>query len=455
MTVPRIVVVGAGFAGHTAARGLLHRLGGAAEIVVVDAKDHFLYLPLLPEVTTGVVEPRHVAVSLARSLPGARLVLGAVDRIDIAARSVGWTDPDGGRGEITYDRLVLTVGSVNRLLPIPGIAANAHGYRSIAEALYLRDHIVRQVELAGEATDPAERAARCTFVVVGAGYTGTEVAAQGARFTARLAKAHPELREQRMRWLLLDTAPRVLPELDPRLSRSADRVLRERGVEVRMGGSVADARADSVRLTGGEEVPMRTLVWCVGVRPDPLVDDLRLPTDRGRLVVDPYLEVPGHPEILACGDAAAVPDLTRPGTVTAMTAQHATRQGALAARNVAAALGIGKRRRYRHHDLGFVVELGGLDAAANPLGVPLSGLPATAVTKGYHLFAMPGNRARIVTDWLLDVLLPTQAVQLGLVRGGQVPLGPKQELAVTASRHNSEQGAVDAPVAGHDVGDRR
>jgi NADH dehydrogenase len=457
MTVPRIVVVGAGFAGHTAARGLLHRLGDAAEIVVVDAKDHFLYLPLLPEVTTGVVEPRHVAVSLARSLPGARLVLGEVDRIDVAARSVGWTDPDGARGAITYDQLVLTVGSVNRLLPIPGVAANAHGYRSIAEALYLRDHIVRQVELAAAATDPAERAARCTFVVVGAGYTGTEVAAQGARFTAQLAKAHPSLRTQRMRWLLLDTAPRVLPELHPRLSRTADRVLRARGVEVRTGESVADARANSVRLTGGEEVPMRTLVWCVGVRPDPLVDALGLKTERGRLVVDPYLEVPGHPEILACGDAAAVPDLTRPGTVTAMTAQHATRQGALAARNLAATLGRGQRRRYRHHDLGFVVELGGLDAAANPLGVPLSGLPATAVTKGYHLLAMPGNRARIVTDWLLDVLLPTQAVQLGLVRGGQVPLGPKPELAVAASssQQHGEQGVVDAAIAGHDVGDGR
>ncbi len=419
---PRIVVVGAGFAGHAAARGLLRRLGEAAEIVVVDARDHFLYLPLLPEVTTGVVEPRHVAVSLARSLPGARLVLGAVDRVDVAGRRISWTDPDDGRGEITYDRLVLTVGSVNRLLPIPGVATYAHGYRSIAEALYLRDHLVRQVELAAAATEPAERAARCTFVVVGAGYTGTEVAAQGARFTAQLAKAHPALRDQPMRWLLLDTASRVLPELDPRLSRAADRVLRARGVEVRTGESVADARADAVRLTGGDEVPMRTLVWCVGVRPDPLVDDLGLPTDHGRLVVDPYLEVPGHPELLAAGDAAAVPDLTRPGTITAMTAQHATRQGALAARNVAAALGRGRRRRYRHHDLGFVVELGGLDAAANPLGVPLSGLPAAAVTKGYHLFAMPGNRARVATDWLLDVVLPTQAVQFGLVRGKQVPL---------------------------------
>jgi len=422
---PRIVVVGAGFAGLTAARGLLRRMGDAAEVTVIDTKDHFLYLPLLPEVTTGVVEPRHIAVSLARTLPGAKLVVAEVERIDVDSRTVHWTDADGDSGETPYDRLVLTVGSVNRLLPIPGVCDHAHGYRGIAEALYLRDHIVRQVELA--AAEPADRAARCTFVVVGAGYTGTEVAAQGARFTAQLAKAFPALRDQPMRWMLLDTAPRVLPELHPRLSRTADRVLRERGVDVRTGESVAEARSKSIRLTGGEEVPMRTLVWCVGVRPDPLVDDLGLKTDRGRLVVDPYLAVPDHPEILACGDAAAVPDLTRPGQVTAMTAQHATRQGALAARNVAAALGRGKRRRYKHHDLGFVVELGGLDAAASPLGVPLSGLAATAVTKGYHLLAMPGNRVRVFTDWLLDALLPTQAVQLGLVRGGQVPLNPQHQ----------------------------
>jgi len=191
---------------------------------------------------------------------------------------------------------------------------------------------------------------------------------------------------------------------------------------VRTGESVAEAHADAVDLTGGERVATRTLIWCVGVRPDPLVDGLGLPTDRGRLVVDPFLAVPNHPEIVACGDCPAVPDLTRPGQVTAMTAQHATRQGTRAARNVAASLGYGKRRRYRHHDLGFVVELGAKDSAANPLGVPLSGLPATAVTRGFHLLSMPGNRSRVAADWLLDVMLPRQAVQLGLVQPGQVPL---------------------------------
>ncbi|WP_147258001.1 NAD(P)/FAD-dependent oxidoreductase [Pseudonocardia hierapolitana] len=419
---PRVVIVGGGFAGHSAARSLAKRLGDTAEIVLINPTDYFLYLPLLPEVAAGVIEPRRITVPLAATLPGVRVVLGEVDTVDLDKRTVGWTDPESGRGELGYDRLVLAAGSVNKLLPIPGVAEHAHGFRGIPEALYLRDHITRQIELAASTEDPAEREARCTFIVVGAGYTGTEVAAQGPLFTDALVRQHAALRDQPVRWLLLDLAERVLPELDPKLSRTADRVLRERGVEVRTGQSVQEATHEHVCLTTGEKVPTRTLVWCVGVRPDPLVAGVGLPTNKGRLVVDAELAVPGHPDVFACGDAAAVPDLTRPGEVTAMTAQHAVRQGKLAGRNVAASLGHGSPHRYRHHDLGFVVELGGREAAANPLHVPLAGLVAKAVTRGYHLLSMPTNRTRTAADWLLDAVLPRQTVQLGLVRAPNVPL---------------------------------
>jgi NADH dehydrogenase len=395
---------------------------GKADITLLNPTDYFLYLPLLPQVAAGVLEPRRVTVSLPGTLPRVRLVLGEADRVDMDARTVHYTGPEGHDGTLTYDRLVLAVGSVNKLLPVPGVAEHAHGFRGLPEALYLRDHVTRQLELAAADEDHDSRAARRTFVVVGAGYTGTEVAAQGTLFTDGLVAAHPELAGQPVRWLLLDTAKRVLPELDPRLSATADRVLRERGVEVRMGQSVQEATPDGAVLTTGERVASRTLVWCVGVRADPLVESLGLATQKGRLVVDECLQVPGRPGVFACGDAAAVPDVTRPGQATAMTAQHAQRQGALAGRNIAASLGHGTLRRYRHHDLGFVVELGGPDAAANPLHVPLSGLPAKAVTRGYHLAAMPGNRVRIAADWLLNAVLPRQTVQLGLVRAAAVPL---------------------------------
>jgi NADH:ubiquinone reductase (H+-translocating) len=418
----RVVVVGAGFAGFHAARSLARLTKGAVEVVIVNATDYFLYLPLLPEVAAGILDPRRVSVPLAGNLPGVRLVLGTVDEVDLDARHVGLVDPEGNRRQIGYDRLVISVGSVNKLLPIPGVAEHAHGFRSLAEALYLRDHMVRQLELADVADDPAERDARCTFVVVGAGYTGTEVAAHGQLFTRDVAKRWPGLRDQRIRWLLLDLAPRVLPELDPRLSKAAHRVLTERGVDVRTGTSVAQATSEGVKLSDGEFVATRSLIWCVGVRPDPLVDSLGLPLAKGRLVVDEYLNVPGRPELWACGDATAVPDLTRPGEITPMTAQHAERQGKRAGHNLAAAYGRGRRQPYKHHDLGFVVDLAGVKAAANPLGVPLSGLPAKVVTRGYHLWSVPSNRLRIASEWLLDAVLPRQNVQLGLVRGPAVPL---------------------------------
>jgi NADH dehydrogenase len=419
MALPRIVIAGGGFTGYHAARSLQKLVPGSAEIVLLNPTDYFLYLPLLPEVAAGLLEPRRICVSLPRQLPGVKLVLGTVDTIDLDARQIGWLDPEGARGQLGYDRLILSSGSVNKLLPVPGLAEHAHGFRGVPEALYLRDHITRQLELAAASDDPAERAARCTFLVVGAGYTGTELVAQGQLFTRRLAKQLPGLRGQAIRWLTLDTAPRLLPELDHRLSTTADKVLRRRGVEVRMGQSIEEATENGARLTTGELLATRSLIWCVGVRPKPLIEG---PTTQGRLVVDEYLQVPGRPDVYACGDCAAVPDLTRPGELTGMTAQHAQRQGNQVAINVAASLGRGSRGAYRHHDLGFLVDLGGAAAAANPLNVPIAGLPAKALTRAYHLLALPGNRIRTAVDWLLDAFLPPRAVQLGLVRSAAVPL---------------------------------
>ena len=222
----RVVIVGAGFAGFNAARELSKLVGTTTEIVVINSTDYFLYLPLMPQVSGGLIEPAHVLVSLPRRLRKTRFVLGTVNHVDSRQKVVSWEGPEDTAGQVRYDRLILTAGSVNKLLPIPGIADYAHGFRTIAEAGYLRDHIIRQLELASVAADPEERRSRCTFVVVGAGYTGTEV-----------------------------TAPRVLAQLDPRLSKAADRVLRRRGVEVLMGWSVTKAGDGYVQLSTGERCP--------------------------------------------------------------------------------------------------------------------------------------------------------------------------------------------------------
>lgn len=419
----RVVIVGGGFAGyHTAAN--LRKLVGRdeVEIVLINPTDYFLYLPLLPEVASGILDPRTVAVSLPSTLEGVRFVPGEVTAVDPEQHTVRYTDPEGGARSLGFDRLVLAVGSVNKLLPIPGVATHGHGFRGLPEALYFRDHVTRQIELAAATDDPDERQARCTFVVVGAGYTGTEVAAQGPAFTDMLARRHPELRDQPIRWLLLDVAGRVLPGLDERLSETAHEVLTERGVEVLTETSIDEATETGVTLDGGREIPTRSLIWCVGVRPDPLVESLGVQTRQGRLAVNEELQVPGAPDVFACGDAAAVPDRRNDGEPTPMTAQHAVRQGKLAARNVAASLSGRPQARYSHRDLGFVVDLGAGKAAANPLHVPLSGRTAKVVTRAYHLMAMPANRVRVAADWTLDATVGRELVQLGLVRSPAVPL---------------------------------
>lgn len=251
----RVVIVGAGFAGFNAARELSKLVGTTTEIVVINSTDYFLYLPLMPQVSGGLIEPAHVLVSLPRRLRKTRFVLGTVNHVDSQQKVVSWEGPEDTAGQVRYDRLILTAGSVNKLLPIPGIADYAHGFRTIAEAGYLRDHIIRQLELASVAADPEERRSRCTFAVVGAGYTGTEATAQGQLMTTRIAKQMPGLAGQQIRWMLLDTAPRVLAQLDPRLSKAADRVLRRRGVEVLMGQSVTKAGDGYVQLSTGERCP--------------------------------------------------------------------------------------------------------------------------------------------------------------------------------------------------------
>jgi NADH:ubiquinone reductase (H+-translocating) len=414
----RIVIAGAGYAGYHCARRLERLLPrGTAEIVIVSPADYMPYTSLLPQVGTGILDPRHIAVSLSATLRRTRCVPGHVVGVDFTNRSITVAGPDGQRRELTWHRLVLTPGGVSRTLPLPGILEQAKGFNNIAEAVYLRDHVLGQLELADASDDPAQRQARCTFVVAGAGATGTEVAAQGLLFTRAALRRYPRIRPGELRWLLVDRAPAILPELGPRLGDPALRILRRRGLDVRLNTAIDEVTDSQVRLSDGTAVPTRTLVWCVGVTPGPLTRALGLETINGRIVVDEFLTVPGHPDVFAAGDAAAVPDLTRSGQLTAMTAQHAQHQGNAAARNVAATLGHRTRKPYKHRDLGSLVDLGGWQAVANPLHVPISGPLANLITRGYHLYALPANRLRVATDWFTGIVEHRQFVRLGLIPG--------------------------------------
>jgi NADH dehydrogenase len=275
----RVVVVGAGFAGFHCLRRLEALLPReAAEIVVISPTDYMPYLPLLPEVGAGIVDPRHIAVSLTATLSRERLVPGQVVAVDLAGKTCEAEDLEGRRRTIPWDRLVLAPGSVTRTLPVPGIEEHAIGFRTIAEALYLRDHLLAQLELAAATDDPVERQARCTFVVVGAGYTGTEVAAQGQLFTEAARHHYQGISSDDLRWVLVDLAPAILPELGARLGGLALRALRRRGLDVRLRTTVEEAGEARVRLSDGTTLPACTLVWCVGVTPGPLTTTLGLET---------------------------------------------------------------------------------------------------------------------------------------------------------------------------------
>jgi NADH:ubiquinone reductase (H+-translocating) len=416
--VTSIVVVGSGFTGFTCARRLariLRRKHASVDITIISPVDYMLYTPLLPDVAGGVVDARFVAVPLANTLKGVRVVRGRVDAVDFAQRTVTYCDPEQRSHSVSWDRLVLTPGSVTRLFDVPGLTTHARGLKTTAEALYLRDHFVEQLELANIEDDPSVVAARRTVVVVGASYSGTELVVQ-LRALADAAAKQMGFNASDVRLLLLDTAKQVMPEVGEKLGNAAQKVLRRRGIDVRLGITLKAAHADHVVLSDDSRVDTHTLAWVTGVTGAPLIEKLGLPTEKGRLTVQADLQVPDHPEVFAAGDAAAVPDLTQPGKITPPTAQHATRQGKVLARNVAASLGYGTSKEYKHRNLGLVVDLGPWQAVANPLGLQLSGLPAKVVTRSYHLLAIPRpvNRWAVALAYLTDTLFDRSVVSIGL-----------------------------------------
>ncbi|WP_193048587.1 NAD(P)/FAD-dependent oxidoreductase [Mycolicibacterium baixiangningiae] len=417
-----VVIVGSGFTGFECARHLARRLrkregdgSEPVEITIISPVDYMLYTPLLPDVAGGLVDARFVTIPLANSLRGVRAVRGRVDGVDFDARTVSFTDPEQRTRSKSWDRLVLTPGSVTRLFDVPGLAEHARGLKSTAEALYLRDHVLEQLELAINDEDPTLAAARRTIVVVGASYSGTELAVQ-LRALADAAAQQMGFDTDSVRFVLMDLAEQVMPEVGEKLGAAAQRVLRGRGVDVRLGVTLEEVYPDHVLLTDGTRIDTHTVAWVTGVTGAPLIETLGLPTEKGRLKVDADLQVPGHPDVFAAGDAAAVPDLTQSGAITPPTAQHATRQGKVLARNVAASLGHGTKKIYKHRNMGLVVDLGPRYAVANPLGVQLSGLPAKAVTRAYHLYAIPRfvNRWAVSLAYLTDVFFARSVVSIGL-----------------------------------------
>jgi len=306
--VTRVLVVGGGYAGMLVGRRLQRRAKRRGiELTLVNPENFMQYQPFLPEAAAGNIEPRHVVVPLRQVLKKTRFVAGEVTRLDHGGRTATVRLVDGSSMEIAYDVVVVTAGSRSRILPVPGLAEHGVGFKTVTEAIYLRNRVLSCLEIAAETTDPDRRRAALTFVFVGGGYAGVEAMAELEDMARSALRFYPMLRAEDMRWAMVEAAPRILTEIGERLSTYATERLRRRGIAVYADTRLESAEAGVIRLSNGEEFAADTLVWTTGVRAESLAARSGLPVDAGdRLVVDEFLRVSDG--MWACGDCAAVPD---------------------------------------------------------------------------------------------------------------------------------------------------
>jgi NADH dehydrogenase len=400
-----VLVAGGGFAG-----GYVARLLGRRGATIVSPENFMLYTPLLPEAASGTLEPRHVVVPLRQMCPHAEMLLGRVTAIDTEQRTAHVETPDAGSFDVAWEHLVLALGAVARTLPVPGLAEHAVGFKDLADAINLRNHVLRELEAADAELDSVRREAHLSFVFVGAGYAGVEALAELSDLVADAMRFYPRLREARQRWVLVDAAPKILPEIPPKLGEYAARELVRRGVEIHVSTTLESLTENEAVLSNGEHIATHTLVWTAGVKANPTLGQLGIPLDeRGRVRVDPLLRVEGHERLWALGDGAAVPNQATPGRVDPPTCQHALRQARTLAKNLT-----GEQQPYSYRMLGQVATLGRYKGIADVLGIRIRGFPGWFVTRSYHLFQLPlvMRKIRVVVDWTTSLFFKRDIAEL-------------------------------------------
>jgi NADH dehydrogenase len=430
----RILIVGGGHVGLYAAVRLQQRLRpGEAELTLADPLSYMTYQPLLAEVAAGNVEPRHVAIPLRRALPGVHIVSGQVSGLRHADRTARVQLVNGQERELTYDHVVVAPGSVVRTSQVPGLAELAVGFKTLGEAVFLRNRVLTQLSLAASTTDPDVRRRAVTFVVAGGWFAGVEALGELSDLSMDAIEAFEGLRREELRWILVEAGDRIMPSVSPELSEYTTNVLRGRGVEIRPNTTIASCVAGRIRFAGrnaDDGVEANTLIWTADIRPHPMLADTDLPRDaKGRVLADVYLRVRGVPGAWTGGDCAAVPDLTsdEPDALCLSTAQHASRQGRRLADNIIAELRHERRhppKPYRHRFIGAVAGLGRNQGVAQVYHVRLRGLPAWLLHRGYHLAKLPSDvrKTRVLTDWALDALFPRDINALAELEEPRKPL---------------------------------
>jgi NADH dehydrogenase len=423
VTGRRIIVVGAGFAGLYAAMRLRRAVDLGHRVTVVNPENFMQYQPFLPEVASGTIDPRAVVVPLRRVLRHCEIVIGEVEHVDHGSRIASVRLPDGRRTSLGYDVVVLAAGSWARVLPIPGLAEHAVGFKTVQEAIWLRNRVLSRLDLAEATDDPERRRAALTFVFVGGGYAGVEALGELEDLARDALRSYRGLRRSELRWVLVEAADQILPELGPALAGYARERLRERGIEVLLRTRLVSAEGALIRLSDGQAFAADTLVWTAGVKPSPLAAASGFPVDGGgRVRTDAFLRVEGLEDAWAAGDAAAVPEPGGRGTMPP-TAQHGMRQGTHLGRNLLAALSGTRLEPFDYRGIGSVCSLGRYKGVATILGVRLRGFPAWFAHRTYHLYAMPTltRKVKIAVDWTVALLFPRDLAQLGSLEHPREP----------------------------------
>ena len=421
----RILIVGAGYVGLYAALGLERRLQRhEAELVLVNPESFMTYQPFLPEAASGQIEPRHVVVPLRTVLKRARLLTGTVRALDHDRRVATVAPSEGEAYELTYDVVVVGPGSISRVLPVPGLAERAVGFKTVTEAIFLRNQVLSRMDVAESTEDAPARRRALTFLFVGGGYAGVEALAELEDLARDACRYYRTVRREDMRWVLVEAAGGILPEIGAELGEYAIQRLRRRDIEVHLETRLESAAGGRMVLSSGESFDADTLVWTTGVRAHPAVARMGFPLDeRGRVIANEFLRVRGVPDAWTAGDCAAVPDVTT-GGVSPATAQHALRQARRLARNLAATLRGREPQPFRYRQLGALVSLGRYKGVARVLGVRLRGFPAWFLHRTYHLSRIPtaNRKVRVMLDWTVALFFRRDVAQLGSLQHPREPL---------------------------------
>ncbi|MGI8814087.1 MAG: NAD(P)/FAD-dependent oxidoreductase [Pseudonocardia sp.] len=428
----RIVIVGGGYVGMYTALRLQKKLkADEASVTVIDPQANMTYQPFLPEASAGSIEPRHVVAPLRKMLHRCHVLTARVTAISRERREVSVTTAAGEERTLGYDVLVVAPGSVARTLPIPGLAECGIAFKSVAEAIYLRNHVLSLMDAAASTEDADLRRRMLTFLVVGGGYAGVEALAELADMSRYASRYYEGVEPSDLRWVLIEAAGRIMPEVSAPMGRYTVERLMESGIDVFLNTRVKSMENGHVVLDcvdenghvvfdDGTEFDTDTIVWTAGVKPNPMLDQTDLPRDdKGRVICSAQLQVEGSREIFSAGDCASVPDLSKddPDAKTSPSAQHAVRQAKVLADNVLAHLRGQPAKPYEHAYVGSVASLGLYKGVAEVYGIRLRGLPAWFMHRTYHLSRMPtfNRKFRVVSDWTQALFFRREVVALGQI----------------------------------------